>query len=140
MKQFHIHKDTMKYLTDNNLSLNAKGFLSIVLFNDGINSFDVQKYCTDNKVMFFNDYQNRNIVRVFPIEDYKKKDKLDTLELGVIYIGNNEKCLIDNKEDLFNTIPERTNCITYELDEDIKKRKQEIEKEIKEFREKIMNK
>ena len=49
MKQFHIHKDTMKYLTDNNLSLNAKGFLSIVLFNDGINSFDVQKYCTDNK-------------------------------------------------------------------------------------------
>ena len=34
----------------------------------------------------------------------------------------------------------RTNCITYELDEDIKKRKQEIEKEIKEFREKIMNK
>jgi hypothetical protein len=25
MKQFHIHKDTMKYLTDNNLSLNAKG-------------------------------------------------------------------------------------------------------------------
>ena len=97
-------------------------------------------YYYDNKVMFFNDYQNRNIVRIFPIEDYKKKDKLDTLEFGVIYIGNNEKCLIDNKEDLFNTIPERTNCITYELDEDIKKRKQEIEKEIKEFREKIMNK
>ena len=97
-------------------------------------------YYYDNKVMFFNDYQNRNIVRIFPIEDYKKKDKLDTLELGVIYIGNNEKCLIDNKEDLFNIIPERTNCITYELDEDIKKRKQEIEKEIKEFRKKIMNK
>src|SRR5574344_1898699 len=97
-------------------------------------------YYYDNKVMFFNDYQNRNIVRIFPIEDYKTKEKLDTLELGVIYIGNNEKCLIDNKEDLFNTIPERTNCITYELDEDIKKRKQEIEKEIKEFREKIMNK
>ena len=97
-------------------------------------------YYYDNKVMFFNDYQNRNIVRIFPIEDYKKKDKLDTLELGVIYIGNNEKCLINNKEDLFNTIPERTNCITYELDEDIKKRKQEIEKEIKVFREKIMNK
>ena len=97
-------------------------------------------YYYDNKVMFFNDYQNRNIVRIFPIEDYKKKDKLDTLELGVIYIGKNEKCLIDNKEDLFNTIPERTNCITYELDEDIKKRKLEIEKEIKEFREKIMNK
>lgn len=97
-------------------------------------------YYYDNKVMLFKDYQNRNIVRIFPIEDYKKKDKLDTIELGVIYIGNNEKCLIDNKEDLFYTIPERTNCITYELDEDIQKRKQEIEKEIKEFREKIMNK
>ena len=97
-------------------------------------------YYYDNKVMFFNDYQNRNIVRIFLIEDYKKMDKIDKLQLGVIYIGNNEKCLIDNKEDLFNTIPERTNCITYELDEDIKKRKLEIEKEIKEFREKIMNK
>ena len=97
-------------------------------------------YYYDNKVMFFNDYQNRNIVRIFPIEDYKKMDKIDKLQLGVIYIGNNEKCLIDNKEDLFNTIPERTNCITYELDEDIKKRKLKIEKEIKEFREKIMNK
>ena len=97
-------------------------------------------YYYDNKVMFFNDYQNRNIVRIFPIEDYKKMDKIDKLQLGVIYIGNNEKCLIDNKEDLFDTIPERTNCITYELDEAIKKRKLEIEKEIKEFREKIMNK
>ena len=97
-------------------------------------------YYYDNKVMFFNDYQNRNIVRIFPIEDYKKMNKIDKLQLGVIYIGNNEKCLIDNKEDLFNTIPERTNCITYGLDEDIKKRKLKIEKEIKEFREKIMNK
>ena len=97
-------------------------------------------YYYDNKVMFFNDYQNRNIVRIFPIEDYKKMDKINKLQLGVIYIGNNEKCLIDNKEDLFNTIPYRTNCITYELDEDIKKRKLEIEKEIKEFRDKIMNK
>ena len=27
------------------------------------------------------------------------------------------------KEDLFSTIPERTNCITYELDEETKKKK-----------------
>ena len=87
-------------------------------------------YYYDNKVMFFNDYENRNIVRIFPIEDYQKMDKLDKIKLGVIYIGNNEKCLIDNKEDLFNTIPERTNCITYELDEETKKIKKEIENEI----------
>ncbi len=47
--------------------------------------------------MFFNDYENRNIVRIFPLEDYKKMDKLDKLQLGVIYIGNDEKSLIDNK-------------------------------------------
>lgn len=49
MKQFNIYKSTMKYLTDQNLSLNAKGFLTIILFNDGIIGLDIQKYCTDNK-------------------------------------------------------------------------------------------
>lgn len=49
MRQFNINKTMMKYLTDKNLSLNAKGFLSIVLFNDEIIGLDIQKYCTDNK-------------------------------------------------------------------------------------------
>ena len=49
MKQFNIYKSIMKYLIDQNLSLNAKGFLTIVLFNDGIIGLDIQKYCTDNK-------------------------------------------------------------------------------------------
>ncbi len=75
--------------------------------------------------MFFNDYENRNIVRIFPIEDYKKMDKLDKLQLWVIYIGNDEKSLIDNKEDLFTTIPEKTNCRVYELDDEMKKIKKE---------------
>ena len=67
-------------------------------------------------IRLFNDYENRNIVRIFPIEDYKKMDKLDRIELGVIYIGNDEKSLIDNKEDLFTTIPEKTNCRTFIFD------------------------
>lgn len=49
MKQFNIYKSTMKYLTDKNLSLNAKGFLSIVLFNDEIIGLDIEKHCTDDK-------------------------------------------------------------------------------------------
>ena len=49
MRQFNVYKTMMKYLTDENLSLNAKGFLSIVLFNDEIIRLDIQKYCTDNK-------------------------------------------------------------------------------------------
>ena len=49
MRQFNIYKSMMKQLTDEFLSLNAKGFLSIVLFNDEIIGLDIQKYCTDNK-------------------------------------------------------------------------------------------
>ena len=43
MKQFNIYKSTMKYLTDKNLSLNAKGFLTIILFNDEIIGLDIRK-------------------------------------------------------------------------------------------------
>ena len=49
MKQFNVYKSAMKYLTDKNLSLNAKGFLTIILFNDEIIGLDIQKYCNDNK-------------------------------------------------------------------------------------------
>ena len=90
--------------------------------------------------MFFNDYQNRNIVRIFTIEDYKKMKKIDKIQLGVIYIGNNEICLLDNKKDLFTTIPEKTNCITYVLDEETRKKKLESIEKAKQLREKIMNK
>ena len=44
--------------------------------------------------------------------------------------------MIENQEELFNTIPEKTNCRVYELDEETKKRKQEIEKEWIEMKEK----
>ena len=49
MKQFKIHKSIMKYLTDKDLSLNAKGFLSIVLFSEELPGVDVAKYCSDDK-------------------------------------------------------------------------------------------
>ena len=49
MKRYLMYKSIMKYLTDKDLSLNAKGFLIIVLFNDEIIGLDIQKYCTDNK-------------------------------------------------------------------------------------------
>ena len=49
MKQFKVHKSIMKYLTDKDLSLNAKGFLTIVLFNEELPGIDIAKYCSDNK-------------------------------------------------------------------------------------------
>ncbi len=95
-------------------------------------------YYYDDKVMYFNGYENRNIVRIFPIEDYQKMDKIDKLQLGVIYIGNDEKSLIDNKEDLFTTIPERTNCRVYELEEETKKKKLESIEKAKQKREEFL--
>lgn len=49
MRQFNIYKTMMKYLTDKNLSLNAKGLLSIILFQDEIVGTEIEKLCTDDK-------------------------------------------------------------------------------------------
>lgn len=49
MRQFNIYKTRMKYLTDENLSLNAKGLLSIILFQDEIVGTEIEKLCTDDK-------------------------------------------------------------------------------------------
>ena len=99
--------------------------------------FEATYYYKD-KVMFFNDYENRNIVRIFPLEDYRKMDKIDKLQLGVIYIGNNEKCLLEDKEDIYTIIPERTNCRFYELDEETKKKKLESIEKTKQMRKKFL--
>ena len=41
MKRYLMYKSIMKYLTDKDLSLNAKGFLSMILFNDEINDLEL---------------------------------------------------------------------------------------------------
>ena len=97
-------------------------------------------YYYDDKVMFFNDAENRKIVRIFPIEDYKKMDKIDKIELGAIYITKDTKCLLDNKEDLFTSIPEKTDCRIYELDDETKNKKLKIQEEIEKIREKYRKK
>ena len=48
MKRYLMYKSIMKYLTDKDLSLNAKVFLSMILFNDEINALDLSKYCSDD--------------------------------------------------------------------------------------------
>ena len=47
MYYFNINKK-MKYLTDKNLSLNAKGLLSIILFQEEINEDKLDNYCSDD--------------------------------------------------------------------------------------------
>ena len=48
MKRYLMYKSIMKYLTDKDLSLNAKGFLSMILFNDEINALELSKHCSDD--------------------------------------------------------------------------------------------
>ena len=48
MKRYTLYKSITKYLTDKDLSLNAKGFLSMILFNDEINALELSKYCSDD--------------------------------------------------------------------------------------------
>ena len=48
MKRYLMYKSIMKYLTDKDLSLNDKGFLSMILFNDEINALELSKYYSDD--------------------------------------------------------------------------------------------
>ena len=94
----------------------------------------------DDKVIFFNNFFDKKIVRIFPLEDYKKMDNVEKMELGIIYIKEGEETLIDDKADLFNTIPARTNCTIYEMDEELKQRKEETLKKIEKWKEHFNNK
>lgn len=92
-------------------------------------------YYYNDKVMFFNGYEERRIVRIFPLEDYRKMDKLEQIQLGVIYVKDWYKSVLENEEDVFEYLPEHgIKSRTYEFDEETKKLKKEIEEEIKEFK------
>lgn len=79
-------------------------------------------YYYQDKVMFFNYYNERRIVRIFPLEDYKKMDKLEQLKLGVIYVNDGDKSILENEENVFEYLPPVVNSTEYELDEKTRKR------------------
>lgn len=48
------------------------------------------------------------IVRVFPLEDYRKIDsneKMETYNLGVLYVKEDNGTLLENEDDVFKLIP-----------------------------------
>jgi len=65
-------------------------------------------YYVNDKVMYFNFNNKRNIVRIFPLEDYNKMTNIEKIKLGIIYLDNTEKLLIENIDDSFNYIPSST--------------------------------
>ncbi len=97
-------------------------------------------YYYQDKVMFFNYHNERRIVRIFPLEDYKKMDKLEQLKLGVIYVKDGDKAILENEEEVFEYLPPVVNSTEYELDEETRKKREQIEKEWNEIKSKINDK
>ena len=49
MGNFKVYRSFDEFLKDPNLSLRAKGFLTMVLTNNITTGFEVQDYCSDSK-------------------------------------------------------------------------------------------
>ena len=66
-------------------------------------------YSVKDKVFYFNFLEDKKtIVRVFPLEDYRKIDpdeKMETYNLGVLYVKEDNGALLENEDDVFKLIP-----------------------------------
>ncbi len=49
MGNFKVYRAFDEFLKDPNISLRAKGFLTMVLTNNITTGFEVEKYCSDSK-------------------------------------------------------------------------------------------
>ncbi len=66
-------------------------------------------YSVKNQVFFFNFIEDlKTIVRVFPLEDYRKIDpemKMDTYNMGILYVKKDDGTLLQEENDVFKYIP-----------------------------------
>ena len=66
-------------------------------------------YSVKDKVFYFNLLEDKKtIVRVFPLEDYRNIDpdeKMETYNLGVLYVKEDNGTLLENEDDVFKLIP-----------------------------------
>ena len=66
-------------------------------------------YNVKNQVFYFNFIEdNKTLVRVFPLEDYCKIDpniEMDTYNLGVLYVKEDNGTLLEHVDDVFKYIP-----------------------------------
>ena len=72
-------------------------------------------YNVEDKIFHFNfDYGNIDIVRVFPMEDYRNTDpdrKLKEYDLGILYIKKDDGTLLEDEDAVFKYIPDKTDGI-----------------------------
>ena len=75
--------------------------------------FQEATYFVDKQVFYFNFFEdNKAIVRVFPMEDYFKKDpegKMKEYRFGIIYITEEDKFQMVDVNSAFDYIPDETN-------------------------------
>ena len=66
-------------------------------------------YTVKDNVFYFDFIEDKKtIVRVFPLEDYRKIDpdeKMETYNLGVLYVKEDNGTLLENEDDVFKYIP-----------------------------------
>ena len=71
-------------------------------------------YNVKNQVFYFNFVKdNRCLVRVFSLEDYRKIDpdmKMETYNLGVLYVKEDDGTLLEHVDDVFKYIPAGCDC------------------------------
>ena len=72
-------------------------------------------YNTEKQVFYFNFKEdNKAIVRVFPMEDYRKIDpnmKMKEYDFGVLYVIQDDGTLLEDNEAVFKYIPDKTDGV-----------------------------
>ncbi len=80
--------------------------------------FEEATYYVEDRIFYFNFiYDDRAIVRVFPMEDYAKIDpdiKMKEYKYGIIYIRGEDEFQMQDINTAFDYIPDETNdCVIY---------------------------
>lgn len=72
------------------------------------------------EVFHFTTIDNIQVVRIFPLEDYKKISiNKDSYKFGVIYIRDEEKTKLVDEDEVFKSIPSEIDFNTVVSDKDI---------------------
>ena len=90
MKRYLMYKSIMKYLTDKDLSLNAKGFLSMILFNDEINDLEllVPNFKVASAIIHYDETSPHLHIVGVPIK-YKNKNGMENKLVNQMYLLKN---------------------------------------------------
>lgn len=74
------------------------------------------EYYNNNKKFYFDFRDNRTIVRIFPLEDYKNIDpnvEMEVYNLGILYIDEDTNARLEDTDGVFKAIPDVYTSVTY---------------------------